>query len=213
MRVSDLILGVVLLSITPSRSSGWYLPHHPTSTTYSYRRAIKDEDMEAAVIDAHDVSDPGIEAASMEAAVVLAADLAEEQMKKHDEHKKTFSNKMKSMFQTFSRRHLYKDLAKVKDEEAKFAKDLSNAAAVEHVEEEELQEDEMRDEDGEKGDDTVYAKKNDDETLRATSVEEHYKSIDRDIKTTERLIKEADQADRSEVCSFLLLHMSRGSFL
>ena len=169
--------------------------------------------MEAAVIDAHDLSDPGIEAASMERAVVMAADLAEEQMKKHDEHEKNVSsyfNDMKSMFQTFSRRHLYNDLMQVKDEEAKFATDLSNVAAVEHVEEAEMQEDEMRDEDGEKGEDTVYAKNND-ETPRATSVEEHYKSMDRDIKTIERLIKEADQADRSEVCSFLLLYMSRGS--
>jgi len=86
MRVSDLILCVVLLSITPSGSSGWYL--QPTATTTTYRKAITDEDMEAAVIDAHDLSDPGIEAASMEAAVVLAADLAEEQMKKHDEQKR-----------------------------------------------------------------------------------------------------------------------------
>ena len=163
--------------------------------------------MEAAVIDAHDLSDPGIEAASMEAAVILAADLADEQMKKHDEHKKTFFNKMKSIFRTFSQKKLYNDLLEVKDAEAKYATDLSNAAAFEHVEEEELQEDKMRDEDGEKGEDLVYAnsKKNDDETFRrALSVEEHYKSIDKDIKTIERLIKEADQADRSEVCSFLL---------
>ena len=168
--------------------------------------------MEAAVIDAHDLSDPGIEAASMEAAVVLAADLAEEQMKGHDEHEKTvasYFDKMKTMFQTFSQRHLYNDLFEIKDAESEFATDLSNVAAVEHVEAE-MQEDEMRDEGKEKGEDIVYAKKND-ETLRALSVEEHYKSMDRDIKTIERLIKEADQVDRSEVCSFLLLYMSRGS--
>jgi len=207
MRVSDLILCVVLLSITPSGSSGWYL--QPTATTTTYRKAITDEDMEAAVIDAHDLSDPGIEAASMEAAVVLAADLAEEQMKKHDEHEKNVSfyfNNMKSMFQTFSRRHLYNDLAKLKDAEAKFATDLSNVAAVEHVEEEELQEENERGEYGEKGDDTVYAKNNDETILRAISVEDHYKSMDRDIKTIERLIKEADQADRSEVSSFSCLY-------
>ena len=207
MRVSDLILCMVLLSVTPSRSSGWYLPHHPTTIT-TYRKAINEEDIEAAAIDAHDVSDPGIEAASMEAAVVLAADLVEEQMKKHDERKKNISsyfNKMKTMFHTFSHRNLYEDLMQVKDAEAKFATDLSNVAAVEHVEEEEeLQEDDERDEDGEKGEETVYSKKND-ETPRAITVEEHYKSMDKDIKTIERLIKEADQADRSEVCMFFLL--------
>lgn len=62
-----------------------------SSTTTSYRKAII-EDMEAAVIDAHDLSDPGIEAASMERAVVMAADLADEQMKKHDEHNKNVSS-------------------------------------------------------------------------------------------------------------------------
>jgi len=110
------------------------------------------------------------------------------------------------MFQTFSRRHLYNDLAKLKDAEAKFATDLSNVAAVEHVEEEELQEENERGEYGEKGDDTVYAKNNDETILRAISVEDHYKSMDRDIKTIERLIKEADQADRSEVSSFSCLY-------
>lgn len=107
---------------------------------------------------------------------------------------------MKTMFHTFSHRNLYKDLMQVKEAEAKFAKDLSNAAAVEHVEkEEEMEENRNNKEDrnGEKGEDTVYAKKND-ATLRAISVEDHYKSMDRDIKTIERLIKEADQADRSE---------------
>ena len=209
MRVSDLILCMVLLSVTPSRSSGWYLPHHPTTIT-TYRKAINEEDIEVAAIDAHDVSDPGIEAASMEAAVVLAADLVEEHVKKHDERKKNVSayfNKMKSMFQTFSRRNLYQDLMQVRGAEAKFAKDLSNIAAVEHVEKEEEMEENRNnngeDRNGEKGEDTVYAKN--DATLRAISVEDHYKSMDKDIKTIERLIKEADQADRSVVCSFSCL--------
>ena len=42
------------------------------------------DDEEAAAIDAHDISDPGMEAAAMERAVMLAAEYNEEQMKKNE---------------------------------------------------------------------------------------------------------------------------------
>ena len=38
-----------------------------------------------------------------------------------------------------------------------------------------------------------------DEEAHIVSVEEHYKSIDKDIKTIEHLIEEADKADHSDV--------------
>jgi len=43
---------------------------------------------EAAAIDAHDISDPGIEAAAMERAVMLAQEYKEEQMKNNNKKKK-----------------------------------------------------------------------------------------------------------------------------
>ena len=46
------------------------------------------DEEEAAAIDAHDVSDPGMEAAAMERAVMLAAEYKEEQMKKNQMQQK-----------------------------------------------------------------------------------------------------------------------------
>lgn len=74
------------------------------------------------------------------------------------------------------------DILKIRDAEAQFAHDLSDVAAVEHAEE--------------------YTKVDDESriaSLAIASVEEHYRSIDKDIKTIEHLIEEAAKADQSEV--------------
>ena len=114
---------------------------------------------EAAALDAHDVSDAGVEGAAMERAVIMAAEFKKQQQKKKED-----------------------DILKIRDAEAKFAHDLSDVAAVEHAEE--------------------YTKVDDESriaSLAIASVEEHYRSIDKDIKTIEHLIEEAAKADQSEV--------------
>ena len=114
---------------------------------------------EAAALDAHDVSDAGVEGAAMERAVIMAAEFKKQQQKKKEN-----------------------DIMKIRDAEAKFANDLSDMAAVDHVEEYTNVDDESR-----------IA------SLAIASVEEHYRSIDKDIKTIEHLIEEAAKADQSQV--------------
>jgi len=114
---------------------------------------------EAAALDAHDVSDAGVEGAAMERAVIMAAEFKKQQQREKEN-----------------------DILKIRDAEAKFAHDLSDVAAVEHAEE--------------------YTKVDDESriaSLAIASVEEHYRSIDKDIKTIEHLIEEAAKADQSEV--------------
>lgn len=89
---------------------------------------------EAAAVDAHDVSDPGIEGASMERAVMMAAELFEQQVAKADHHKPKSQSLFGSIWSYFV--HDTKDeLTVVKDAEAKYAHDLSDIAAIEHANE------------------------------------------------------------------------------
>ncbi len=88
---------------------------------------------EAAAVDAHDVSDPGIEGASMERAVMMAAELFE-QTKADHHHKPKSSSLFKSIWSYF--RHDNEDeIRVVKDAEADYAHDLSVMAAIEHANE------------------------------------------------------------------------------
>ena len=168
------ILCIVLLSKTSSGSSRTSYRPHPTFINHIYTvvkaRPSKivtaqqsDETLfdaeEAAAIDAHDVSDAGVEGAAMERAVIMAAEFKKQQQKEKEN-----------------------DILKIRDAEAQFAHDLSDVAAVEHAEE--------------------YTKADDESriaSLAIASVEEHYRSIDKDIKTIEHLIEEAAKADQSEV--------------
>ena len=83
------------------------------------------------------------------------------------------------------------DLFKANEAEANYAHDLSDTAAMEHADEAVTTEEY----DGE----TASALQKKGEEARIASVEEHYKSIKKDIQTIEHLIEEADKADRSEV--------------
>jgi len=65
---------------------------------------------EAAALDAHDISDPGMEGAAMERAVIMAVEFKEQQIQKGKD-----------------------ELLEVGDAEANFAHDLSDAAAIEHA--------------------------------------------------------------------------------
>ena len=147
------ILCIVLLSKTSSGSSRTSYRPHPTFINHIYTvvkaRPSKivtaqqsDETLfdaeEAAAIDAHDVSDAGVEGAAMERAVIMAAEFKEEQQKKievEDEHMTSFFDKSKTLLRDFMRRNLNRDMMKVKDAEANFAHDLSDIAAMEHANE------------------------------------------------------------------------------
>jgi len=123
---SNIILCIVVLGSIPSGSSS-YRPHPAFINHISLVEtrpfldrnrvfAAKDNDdaffdaEEAAAVDAHDVSDPGIEGAAMERAVIMAEEFHEEHIKRNKD-----------------------DLLEVRDVEANFAHDLSDAAAVEHA--------------------------------------------------------------------------------
>lgn len=89
---------------------------------------------EAAAVDAHDVSDAGIEGASMERAVMMAAELFEEQVTKADHQKPKSSSLFGSIWSYFRHDNEY-DIRVIKDAEATYAHDLSDMAAIEHANE------------------------------------------------------------------------------
>eukprot|EP01083_Nonionella_stella_P068535 182082_1 len=289
MTVSKILLSVVvvLLCKSPSVSCNSYRTH-PTFVTYihntrprtsenSYKHGDDEEFVAAetaAAIDAHDVSDAGMEGAAMEAAVVMAADMYEEKQeaieREHAEKPRLFTQKMKSIFRTI-------DLIGIRDTESQYAKKLSDVAALEHANQVaatdtvsdpaavimsaakyqadkqatplELQQKtkKMRSlvakmenllsvvkSQRVKQSEANYAKNISDtaaiehanevmppmallgfvgtvdeedtslqdtktkDELHIASVEEHYKSMDKDIKTIERLIKEAAEVDKSD---------------
>ena len=183
----------------------------------------KEEDAElldaedAAAYDAHDVSDAGMEGAAMERAVIMAEELKEQACSKtteddtigDDQPKKTIFGRIKSLL-------CHEDDTDSDDDlhllEANYAHDLSDAAALDHAKEITFSVHDTEDE--EEALNAVEAETNyahdlsdaaalehvrDEEEARIASVEEHYKSIDKDIKTIEHLIQEADKYDHSEV--------------
>ncbi|KAL7549193.1 hypothetical protein ACHAWF_012459 [Thalassiosira exigua] len=86
---------------------------------------------EAAAIDAHDLSDPGIEGAAMERAVIMATEL-KDQPEHEKEPKPTFLGKIRSFFQS-KKDGSNEDVLEVEDAEANYARDLSVVSAVEHA--------------------------------------------------------------------------------
>ena len=146
MKSSNVLCFAVILAISHYASS----THHPAFVTsvHSNRRSFNvhvvgageaSEDVlleaeEAAAVDAHDVSDPGIEGASMERAVMMAAELFEQTKADHHHHKPKSSSLFKSIRSYF--RHDNEDeISVVKDAEANYAHDLSDMAAIEHANE------------------------------------------------------------------------------
>lgn len=239
MRASNIVLCFVLLGEAPSGSCS----HHPRPAFINHvvvaksrpddaRKVIAADDAlfdaeEAAAVDAHDVSDPGIEGAAMERAVIMAEQLKAHQLDlKKEERKATKPSLFLRIKSLFHHDDEGSELMEVRAAEAKYAQMLSDTAAMEHVEDAMIKQgnDELYDiEDIEaiyahdlsdiaalehvnakiatyqdEEEDVPHQAKN--AASRVASVEEHYKSLDKDIHTIERLIQEAARHDHSEVC-------------
>eukprot|EP00579_Thalassiosira_antarctica_P003776 CAMPEP_0201905732 /NCGR_PEP_ID=MMETSP0902-20130614/56659_1 /ASSEMBLY_ACC=CAM_ASM_000551 /TAXON_ID=420261 /ORGANISM="Thalassiosira antarctica, Strain CCMP982" /LENGTH=544 /DNA_ID=CAMNT_0048439851 /DNA_START=70 /DNA_END=1704 /DNA_ORIENTATION=- len=153
MRANIIVCMVVLVRIPSSSSS-----HHPhpafinpiflgKTRPFGKNRVTagaEDNDAtlydaeEAAVLDAHDVSDPGIEGAAMERAVVMSAEIFKEhQTKIEEEHENAFIEKIKSIFHHDERstEEDEHDSLEFREAKANCAHHLSDAAAVEHANE------------------------------------------------------------------------------
>jgi len=158
---------------------------------------------EAAAIDAHDISDPGLEAAAMERAVMLAQEYKEEQMRKKEMDRRSETcNGGAALIKSLEEQHnkvgkgvlTTDDESLLENEEAAAidAHDISDpgveAAAMERAVmlAQEYKEEQMK----------KNSKKRKD---HIKSVEEHYKQVEKDIAAIERLIKEADDADHDSV--------------
>jgi hypothetical protein len=158
---------------------------------------------EAAAIDAHDISDPGIEAAAMERAVMLAQEYKEEQMRKKEMDRRSEpcvggASLIKSLEEQRNKVGMGSlrtdDESLLENEEAAAidAHDISDpgieAAAMERAVmlAQEYKEEQMKNNNKKKKD-------------HIKSVEEHYKEVEKDIAAIERLIKEADEADHASV--------------
>ena len=160
---------------------------------------------EAAAIDAHDLSDPGMEAAAMERAVMLAAEYKEEQLKKQLEDRiiskpcnggAALIKSIDEQYKEAGKSIVATDEESLLDDEEAAAIDAHDvpdagmeAAAMERAV---MLAAEYKDEQQKK---TDYIK----------AVEEHYKEVERDISAIERLIKEADDADHASVRKTMFL--------
>ncbi len=158
---------------------------------------------EAAAIDSHDISDPGLEAAAMERAVMLAEEYKVQQMKKNAIKRRSepckggaaLINSLDEQQGKVRKIHLSTDDESLLDAEeaaAIDAHDLNDpgleAAAMERgvMLAEEYKEQQMKKNDKKRSD-------------RIKTIEEHYKQVKKDIEAIERLIKEADDADHASV--------------
>ncbi|KAK1737545.1 hypothetical protein QTG54_011831 [Skeletonema marinoi] len=156
---------------------------------------------DAAAIDAHDLSDSGLEAAAMERAVMLAEEYKEQQLKKKEMDRRNepcvggaaLINSLEEQHAEVRKTAFTDDdesLLEAEDAAAIDAHDLSDsgleAAAMERAVmlAEEYKEEQIK-------------KNNKERTDRIKSIEEHYKQINKDIEAIERLIKEADDADHA----------------
>ncbi len=165
---------------------------------------------EAAAIDSHDVSDPGLEGAAMERAVMLAEEYKVEQMKKKKVMVRTSElcnggaaliNSLDEQQGKIRTAYLSTDEESLLDAEEAAAIDAHDvndsgleAAAMERAVmlAEEYKEQQM--------------KKNDKKRIdRIKAIEEHYKQVKKDIEAIERLIKEADDADHASVRRTMLV--------
>ena len=173
---------------------------------------------EAAAIDSHDLSDPGLEAAAMERAVMLAEEYKQQQLKKKDmERRSEPCVGGAALIRSLDEQHdKVREANMSTDDESLFeaeeaaaidAHDVNDsgleAAAMERavMMAEEFKEQQMM-----KG-------KNRSDRLKA--IEEHYIRVKRDIEAIQRLIKEADDADHASVrrtvlvsCAFDCFHPS-----
>jgi hypothetical protein len=170
---------------------------------------------EAAAIDAHDISDSGMEAAAMERAVMLAAEYKEEQQLKKKRVQTSNSKPciggaalVKSLEEEYN--HVGKNVLATdgrsmfdaEEAAAIDAHDISDsgmeAAAMERAVmlAAEYKEERMK----------KQVKKQMD---HIKSVEEHYKDVEKDISAIERLIKEADDADHASVREPVLLECKK----
>ena len=165
---------------------------------------------EAAAIDSHDVSDPGLEGAAMERAVMLAEEYKVEQMKnkKVMERKSepckggaALINSLDEQQEKIRTAYLSTDEESLLDAEEAAAIDAHDvndsgleAAAMERAVmlAEEYKEQQMKKNDKKKVD-------------RIKAIEEHYKQVKKDIEAIERLIKEADDADHASVRRTMLV--------
>jgi len=165
---------------------------------------------EAAAIDSHDVSDPGLEGAAMERAVMLAEEYKVEQMKKKKvmERKSepckggaALINSLDEQQEKIRTAYLSTDEESLLDAEEAAAIDAHDvndsgleAAAMERAVmlAEEYKEQQMKKNDKKKVD-------------RIKAIEEHYKQVKKDIEAIERLIKEADDADHASVRRTMLV--------
>ena len=166
---------------------------------------------EAAAIDAHDVNDPGLEAAAMERAVMLADEYKEQQMKKKKEVMERRSepckggaaliNSLDEQQGKVRKTHLSTDDESLLDAEEAAAIDAHDVndpglegAAMERAVmlAEEYKEQQLKKNDKKRSD-------------RIKTIEEHYKQVKKDIEAIERLIEEADDADHASVRRTVLI--------
>jgi len=169
------------------------------------------DDEEAAAIDAHDISDPGVEAAAMERAVMLAAEYKEEQMKKNTLKDHSISTSkpciggaalvkaLNDQYKDVSTEDIMNDEESLLDDEeaaAIDAHDVSDpgleAAAMERAV---MLAAEYKEEQMKKNQRQQKQKQED----HIKAVEEHYKEVEKDISVIEHLIQEAADADHAPV--------------
>lgn len=164
-----------------------------------------------------------------EAAAVDAVKEQTMELKHDDKPKKSLIGKVASAFEHLLEDKIDDSLRQAKETEATYAHDLSDTAAMEHANEIALEDNEQEEEDediilkareaaviyahahdlsdvaavehvmstADYKEPQVFPKKSEED--RIASVEEHYNSIEKDIKAIEHLIEEADKADRAEV--------------
>ena len=177
---------------------------------------------EAAAIDSHDLSDPGLEAAAMERAVMLAEEYKQQQLKKKGDMERRRSSELcvggAALIRSLDEQHdKVREANMSTDDESLFeaeeaaaidAHDVNDsgleAAAMERavMMAEEFKEQQMK-------------KKEKNRADRLKAIEEHYIRVKRDIEAIQRLIKEADDADHASVrrtvlvsCAFDCFHPS-----
>eukprot|EP01082_Thalassiosira_pseudonana_P003784 g2515.t1 g2515 contig12:271779-273041(+) len=182
---------------TPFHHQPAFTHHHLFTRTHNNNdvslTAAKDDLFdaeEAAALDAHDVSDSGMEGAAMERAVMMAQEYKELLKKEREEPKKESTvGKVKSMFKGGNADD-NDDLFDAEEAAAMDAHDLSDAGMeAASMERALMMAEEYK---------QTHHTKSQDESARIRSVEEHYASLEKDISIIERLINDADAVGRAE---------------
>lgn len=165
---------------------------------------------EAAAIDSHDLSDPGLEAAAMERAVMMAEEYKQQQLKKKDMERssepcvggaaliRSLDEQNDKVVREANMSTDDESLFEAEEAAAIDAHDVNDsgleAAAMERavMMAEEFKEQQMK-------------KKGKNRADRLKAIEEHYIRVKRDIEAIQRLIKEADDADHASVRRTMLV--------